>query len=1119
MKQWVKGWCQAVLVFVLVALSVTGQEAELPSELDRPGYYDWDTYLYYKDYEVASLQDLASDYVAQQWAWMPLAFPEDVPWGWTQVADPNPMPFVPAGFPKTFFKGLLPRHLNGVMVFPVYVWEDPKTRDRVFVNANQEEIASLPAERDYDPTWWVYALFNDADRAAWSGDDWRRYTGMFDSSRLVIRYNLILDRQLQELVYVPEEANASLMAAKSNGGGEMLLMRLLAAETDIIIQSASVVSNNVKLEIAYPNDFTNRLEIYATTNLSDYDWSLAATNLATTGTNAIFWTDTGTTNYFRRFYAAGNADLDTDGDGLVDGREKYLYGSSMTERDSDSDGLVDGYSGVVGTNVYPGGARTNGGTYVEGELTWYTDVLNSDTDDDGMGDGWEVSNGHNPLDPNDPPNVSGAIFYAGRQTGMVWVVAVTNDTSWATNHCQVLCEPGLYRLVNLPGTNYWIRSYRDSDGNSTFSAMEANGITSNSLWITNRVIGVDVTLLDPDSDSDGLPDWWESANGLSPTNAADAALDPDGDEYTSGEEYAADTDPQDEESHPWNINGTVGYTGGQTGVIWVVATLSDGDGTVIGADVLEAPGSYAITHLHPYSNYCVEAFRDSNGNASNDYWEARAEYANNPVDLNTNVTGIDITLADPDTDNDGLPDWWELDYGLDPDYGGEDVPGAWWKLDEATGTNVADSTSASNQGWQCNMASNSWGMGVISNALAFDGTDDYVQFNDSTSLKPGYVSVGLWAKPSLTLTNGTAVFYSKKPVGTNTGYELLYEQGKLTFRICASGAKSAQYACTLTNSQWRHIAGTYGGQALRLYVDGILRAETNFEWGTSFGYVDQDATKPRLGATTGATPSNYWAGSMDDVRVHGMEWSSNQVVAIWQLGADFDLDGLSNFDEFHAGTCPTNSDTDGDGISDGAEVHVFGTDPLHMLNSILPFTAGFESTNGYVAGILDGQQGWTATEGVAVQSFAARSGFQAVQSAGLAATYVHGLASTATVVTAETWVYWNPTQTVPPTNLPSGATALVSFNATAGVVAFDGDGQGGGTWVAASNTLLVSQWVALKVEQNYATKTWNLYVNGIEKLTGLKFKDDTPARLRAINIRDGTGGPLVLDDLRVEAEP
>ncbi len=43
--------------------------------------------------------------------------------------------------------------------------------------------------------------------------------------------------------------------------------------------------------------------------------------------------------------------------------------------------------------------------------------------------------------------------------------------------------------------------------------------------------------------------------------------------------------------------------------------------------------------------------------------------------------------------------------------------------------------------------------------------------------------------------------------------------------------------------------------------------------------------------------------------------------------ADPDSDGLTNYDEFKAGTTPVNPDTDQDGLADGDEVHVYKTDP------------------------------------------------------------------------------------------------------------------------------------------------------------------------------------------------
>ncbi len=48
-----------------------------------------------------------------------------------------------------------------------------------------------------------------------------------------------------------------------------------------------------------------------------------------------------------------------------------------------------------------------------------------------------------------------------------------------------------------------------------------------------------------DADGDGLPDAWETGNGLNPNDPTDAGKDGDGDGATHAQEYAAGTDPRD----------------------------------------------------------------------------------------------------------------------------------------------------------------------------------------------------------------------------------------------------------------------------------------------------------------------------------------------------------------------------------------------------------------------------------------------------------------------------------------------------------------------------------------------------------------------------------------------
>ena len=91
---------------------------------------------------------------------------------------------------------------------------------------------------------------------------------------------------------------------------------------------------------------------------------------------------------------------DTDGDGLSDYEETYIYGTDPLNPDTDGDGLSD-YEEVKIYGTDPLNPDTDGdglSDYEEVKI-YGTDPLNPDTDGDGYLDGEEVNNGYNPLGP------------------------------------------------------------------------------------------------------------------------------------------------------------------------------------------------------------------------------------------------------------------------------------------------------------------------------------------------------------------------------------------------------------------------------------------------------------------------------------------------------------------------------------------------------------------------------------------------------------------------------------------------------------------------------------------------------------------------------------------------
>jgi biotin operon repressor len=127
--------------------------------------------------------------------------------------------------------------------------------------------------------------------------------------------------------------------------------------------------------------------------------------------------------------------------------------------------------------------------------------------------------------------------------------------------------------------------------------------------------------------------------------------------------------------------GTISYTGGATGDIFIVATTVSngwdmtyhtiipwiqGYPTITGEpSVVTFPVAYLLTGMTA-GTYTLKAFIDNDGSGNHTFGDVGGVLASSPVALTGRTIGLNITLTDTDTDSDGMPDWWEVKQGLNP---------------------------------------------------------------------------------------------------------------------------------------------------------------------------------------------------------------------------------------------------------------------------------------------------------------------------------------------------------------------------------------------------------------------------------------------------------------------
>jgi len=154
--------------------------------------------------------------------------------------------------------------------------------------------------------------------------------------------------------------------------------------------------------------------------------------------------------------------------------------------------------------------------------------------------------------------------------------------------------------------------------------------------------------------------------------------------------------------------------------------------------------------------------------------------------------------------------------------------------------------------------------GVIGQGLRFDGVDDFVDAGNAPSLRNmgSAVTVEAWVRYD-TYTGGGGRPYSVIAVkGYPWTFLLENPSQRIRFRVTAGGVDaSASDLAIHTLNRWYHFVGTYNGQNIRIYKDGIRVGIT-----LRTGELAINEGTVRIG-TWGNTSYNF-NGIIDEVRIY-----------------------------------------------------------------------------------------------------------------------------------------------------------------------------------------------------------------------------------------------------------
>jgi len=400
-KHWILTVCLLFILFTLTVYSFAQLYVSATTESRADDQYDY----LMSNNRITDLDVLIDEVAYYQFGALP-PLPGIAPWD--HHIEIYPVDW--ENFPEEMTSNLIGYWEGDVPVYDLYIFQDQETREIVFLNSDRTEIYSIPCPYlEYcDPATYALERRPDLYSGKYSKEEIAYYIAHRDPARLGIWITLVPTKDLYAYLYT-RAANDSLLQALKPvrppaGGGAL---RSSGGSNEMEIIAFQHVSGLMKVTVAWPVTFTNRIDIYSCDG-GDYagfgSWVQADSCLVTLGTNMLQWVDNGQlgrsafpANETVRFYSAGNADDDQDGDGYSSAYEQFVLNTDPASGDTDGDGISDG----------PFDPDNNGPIVAGPDPAPLNSNVVADTDGDGIGDSTDPDDDNDGLaDGSDPDSLN-----------------------------------------------------------------------------------------------------------------------------------------------------------------------------------------------------------------------------------------------------------------------------------------------------------------------------------------------------------------------------------------------------------------------------------------------------------------------------------------------------------------------------------------------------------------------------------------------------------------------------------------------------------------------------------------------------------------------------------------